>query len=280
MLNRPGLFFFPLTLLFTLSAIQSPIRAEEGWLPSYEEAQTKSEQTGAPLLLHFYAPWCGPCKQMESQVFSDPVIRKQLAMGIAAVEVDVSKNPELASRFEVATVPRDIIVYPGKKPETVGVGFQSRATYLALLRTAAAKGAASRPATTAPAAAASTETLIGLEGFCPVRLIRDREWVTGNQKISESYRGITYYFSSEKEREIFREDARRYTPRNLGCDPVVLREDQKAVTGKIKYGAFFDNQLYLFKSFEHRREFKQNPLKYTRIQHAVRADQLAGQKYQ
>ena len=71
-----------------------------------------------------------------------------------------------------------------------------------------------------------------------------------------------------------------YAPQDLGCDPIVLTADHKAVTGSIRYGAFFDQRLYLFRSAENRDYFKQNPLKFTHIRSAVKADQIEGSRFQ
>lgn len=278
MLNRNEVCCFLLTVVLAGPSLS----ADEGWYSSYEEAKAQAEQSGVPLLLHFYAPWCGPCRQMKQQVFSQPAVRTELRRGIAAAEIDITKRQDLVAEYAVGTIPRDVIVYPGKAPETVAVGFKSSTAYLALLRKAAAVTAIPKSqqiASTAGDTETENQRLIGLEGFCPVRLIRDREWVTGDESVSETYRGITYYFSSEKERETFRKDSHRYTPQNLGCDPIVLYKDQKAITGKIKYGAFFDSRLFLFQSAGHRQQFKDNPLRYARIRHAVRADDLIGQRY-
>lgn len=260
----------------------------EGWYATFEDAQAAARQQNLPLLIHFHASYCGPCRQMTAQVFSDANIRRQLSDGIAAVEIDVSERPDLAERYGASTVPRDVVVYPDAEPETLGIGFKSRLTYSELLRSVAAQGRRYRDAlakTQKPSAApgtdkpASAESLLGLEGFCPVKLIRDREWVSGDAALAETYRGVTYHFSSKADREEFRKDPRRFTPQNLGCDPVVLFDEQRAITGRIRFGAFFDNELFLFQSPENRREFKANPLKYARIQHAIKAEELAGQRY-
>ena len=72
----------------------------------------------------------------------------------------------------------------------------------------------------------------------------------------------------------FRNNPEAYAPKLLGCDPVILWESDRAVAGDIRYGAFFDDELYLFKTEERRRQFKANPEKYIRLQHAVKVDQI------
>ena len=55
---------------------------------------------------------------------------------------------------------------------------------------------------------------------------------------------------------------------------MILWESDKAVAGNIRYGAYFDNELFLFKTEEHRIQFKANPEKYIRLQHALKVDQI------
>ena len=65
-----------------------------------------------------------------------------------------------------------------------------------------------------------------------------------------------------------------FAPKLLGCDPVILRETDRAVAGDIQYGAFFDGELYLFKTDERRKQFKSQPDKFIRLQHALKIDQV------
>lgn len=262
--------------LLAILMTSSLVSASDGWYESFESAKKASEERGVPLLIHFHAPWCGPCRQMASSVLSRAEVRQQLRSGLAAVEVDVSTQPEIAQKYGAVTVPRDVVVEPGKSAKTLNIGLKSLPGYLALLKSVAKdEGAVIK-------AKKNDDTalpIIGLEGFCPVKLLKEREWVSGKEQLTDTYRGITYYFSDQQARETFQESPRTYSPQNLGCDPVVLYKDQQALAGKIRFGAFFDDQLFLFNSFENRKKFKEAPLKYTRIQHAVRTDQLSGQRF-
>ncbi len=253
---------------------------------------------------------------MDRDVFADPQVQQALTDGIASVKVDVTHEPVLSSGCGATSVPRYVVLFPDGSIETVHVGFSQKQQYLNLLRDVADRGkkmAVPKPSDPqAPASIVSNEPsqavpstakdssaeiqpaivvseasepsidppLIGLEGFCPVLLHEKREWVAGNDAITADYRGVRYVFSSAASREVFLKNPSTYAPQDLGCDAVVLTDTQRAITGSIRFGAFFDQKLYLFQSPENRDQFKQNPLKFVRIRSALRVDQIEGSKFQ
>ena len=274
----------------------------DGWQTEYSSAKSAADNSALPILIHFHAWYCGPCQRMDRDVFSDHQVQQSLSDGIAAVKVDVTQEPELASQYGATTVPRDVVIYPDGTSQTLHVGYVSKSSYLSMLRDICARGrsmvvprpvdpiieanpgivtnAAAESVVASNALPSAEPMILGLEGFCPVRLHDKREWTAGQEAVLADYRGIRFQFSGETERAAFLKNPAEYAPQDLGCDPVVLTDVQKAVTGSIRYGAFFDERLYLFRSPENRDQFKKNPLKFTRIRSALKADQIEGTRFQ
>jgi thioredoxin 1 len=65
-----------------------------------------------PVLVDFYTDWCGPCKDMQPVLKE---VREKVQDTVRIVKVDVDKNPFIATKYNVRTVPT-ITIFKGGEP--------------------------------------------------------------------------------------------------------------------------------------------------------------------
>lgn len=79
-------------------------------------------QSEIPVLVDFYADWCGPCKMM-SPILEE--LSQEFEGKVKIVKINVDNNPELSSEYGVMSIPNMIIFENGKQKENI-VGARSK----------------------------------------------------------------------------------------------------------------------------------------------------------
>jgi len=75
---------------------------------NFDEEVMKSEK---PVLIDFWAPWCGPCR-MVSPIVDE--LASELEDNIKVVKVNVDDEPDIAANFNVMSIPTLTVVKAGK----------------------------------------------------------------------------------------------------------------------------------------------------------------------
>lgn len=83
-----------------------------------------------PVLVDFFAEWCGPCKTI-APILKE--VKKEVGDGITILKVDVDKSPAAAHEFQVQGVPT-LILFKNGKPVWRQSGVMSKAGLIDIIK--------------------------------------------------------------------------------------------------------------------------------------------------
>ena len=110
-----------------------PLLLDRPW-PLTDETFAKTiAETTVPVLVDFYADWCGPCKMMDERTWVDATVVAETARFIC-VKLNVDEEPARAQQFGVRAVPTIAFVTPAGQIVNRATGFMEPRDLLRLMR--------------------------------------------------------------------------------------------------------------------------------------------------
>ena len=69
-----------------------------------------AQKSNKLVFVDFYADWCGYCKELDENTYTDTYVQQRLAQKYVLVKINVDQNPDLASKYKVYGLPTLVIL--------------------------------------------------------------------------------------------------------------------------------------------------------------------------
>lgn len=114
-LKKIGLAFLILAGL-TICFGPNPVSAKGIAWQGFSEGMARGKSENKKVFVHFYASWCGACKTMENNTFSDPAVIAYLNENFIPIKVNTDREPGTSRMFRIRVLPDNWFIDEAGKP--------------------------------------------------------------------------------------------------------------------------------------------------------------------
>jgi thiol-disulfide isomerase/thioredoxin len=98
---------------------------------NFKAASKEAAKTGKIVLVDFYTTWCGPCKLLDKNTWTDAAVIQLLEQKTVALRIDAEKEVALSKRYKIASYPSVLLIKPDGSEIDRLVGYRDPKAFLA-----------------------------------------------------------------------------------------------------------------------------------------------------
>jgi thiol:disulfide interchange protein len=83
---------------------------------SFAQGMARGKNENKKVFVHFYADWCGACRIMEKNTFTDPGVIAYLNEHFISIKVDTDREQKTSTIFKIRVLPDNWFITGGGKP--------------------------------------------------------------------------------------------------------------------------------------------------------------------
>jgi thioredoxin 1 len=117
-----GVVIFSVSIIFAVSTFQAHKSSQNlqnqtqngqinlQWNTDLNSGLKMALKSNKLVFIDFYADWCGYCKKLDTETFSNNAVKQKFAQSYVLVKVNVDQNPDLASKYNIYGLPTVVIL--------------------------------------------------------------------------------------------------------------------------------------------------------------------------
>ncbi|KPM47165.1 thioredoxin family protein [Jiulongibacter sediminis] len=113
-MNLTFLYLLSFFSLYSSTKESTGIKFYQASEYSFEQIQEIAQKDNKLIFVDFWASWCGPCRQMERDVFSNEQVAKRFNESFINYKVDVDQSPgkEMRQQYRIYSLPTTVFFKP------------------------------------------------------------------------------------------------------------------------------------------------------------------------